>query len=292
MSNSSPVTLRLHMPQWQGGNLTEYSLSSQMLSWLLPPGRGPDETVPISQPFDSGALQVEDGIFAKRVLLEQARAARSAIEKHQPDRVLTIGGDCLVDLAPIAYLNKRYGGKVGVLWIDAHPDVQTTKVSPHGHAHVLGMLLGRGDPDFVREVDPVVEPARVMFAGLDAWSPAEDKVIGGLGLRCTGSRELAEDSSAVLQWIAQQGIGHVAVHLDIDAINPQSFRPILFNRPDAGGDFLAGVPRGRLEPDHVVRLLQDVSAVCEIVGLAITEYISWDAIQTKKLLGRLPLVGA
>jgi arginase len=33
-----------------------------------------------------------------------------------------------------------------------------------------------------------------------------------------------------------------------------------------------------------------VSAACEIVGMAITEYISWDAIETRKLLSQLPLV--
>ena len=46
--------------------------------------------------------------------VRQAREARQAIEKHQPARILTLGGDSLVDLAPIAYLNKRHGGKLGV----------------------------------------------------------------------------------------------------------------------------------------------------------------------------------
>jgi len=81
------------------------------------------------------------------------------------------------------------------------------------------------------------------------------------------------------------------VHFDVDAIRPQSFRPLLFNKPDAGDDFLTGVARGQLEPTHIVRLLQDVAGACDIVGLALTEYISWDAIQTRRLLSRLPLVG-
>jgi arginase len=40
-------------------------------------------------------------------VLQQARAAREAIERHDPDRIVTLGGDCLVDLAPFAYLNRR-----------------------------------------------------------------------------------------------------------------------------------------------------------------------------------------
>lgn len=284
------TTLRLHMPQWQGGNLAEYHLSSQLLSWLLPPTQGPSETVPVPAPQDLTALKIEDGILAKNALLEQARAARAAIEKHQPDKVLTIGGDCLVDLAPIAYLNKRYGGKVGVLWIDAHPDVQTPKDFHHGHAQVLGMLLGEGDADFVREVDSPIQLAKVMYAGLDEWSPAENEVLTRLGLRRTSSKELAGSSARILDWIKAERIAHMAVHFDVDAVSPRSFRPILFNKPEQEDGFLAGVPRGRLEPAHVVRLLQDVSEVCDIVGLAITEYISWDALQTRKLLAQLPLV--
>ena len=290
MTDARRKTLRLHMPQWQGGNLSDYHLSSQLLSWLLPPSGGPEETVPVPSPGAAGSLRTEDGIVAKTALLEQARSARRAIEKHWPDRVLTIGGDCLVDLAPIVYLNKRYD-RLGVLWIDAHPDVQSTKETPHAHAQVLAMLLGQGDPDFVGEVEKPVDPAMVMYAGLDEWSAAEDEVLSGMRLRQTGAADLRNDSSSLLGWIDEQRITHLAVHLDVDAISPAHFRPILFNKPGADSGFLQGVPRGRLEPAHVVRLLRDVAAKAEIVGLAITEYISWDAIQTRALLAELPLVG-
>jgi len=279
------------MPQWQGGNLNEYHLSSQLLSWLLPASNGPDETVRVVAPDNlDEPLKAEDGLLEKAALLDQARAARLAIERHMPDRILTIGGDCLVDLAPIAYLNKRYGGRLGVLWIDAHPDVQTAKQTLHGHAQVLGMLLGRGDPDFVAEVDVPVNPAFVMYAGLDEWSPSEDEVLRDLSLRCTGSDELSIDSTPIVKWIEEHGIDHLSVHLDVDAMVPARFGPILFNKPGAEPGFLDGVPRGRLEPETVIRLLRDVAMRTYIVGLAITEYISWDAIQTRQLLAGLPLI--
>ena len=65
---------------------------------------------------------------------------------------------------------------------------------------------------------------------------------------------------------------------------------MLFNKPDAGADFLADVPRGRIAPDHVVRLLHDVAAACDVVGLAIAEYMPWEAIATRNLLRQLPLL--
>ena len=50
------------------------------------------------------------------------------------------------------------------------------------------------------------------------------------------------------------------------------------------------VPRGRLAPDHVVRLLHDGAAACDIVGLAITKYMPWEAIATRNLLRKLPFL--
>ena len=130
-----------------------------------------------------------------------------------------------------------------------------------------------------------------MYAGLDECSPAENEVLVRLGLRHTGSRELAAGSSSILNWIAQEGISHLAVHFDVDAMRPQSFRRFYSTSLMLERASLSGVPRGRLEPDHVVQLLQDVAGACDIVGLALTEYMSWDAIQTWRLLSRLPLIG-
>jgi arginase len=290
MSGKTATTLRLNMPQWQGGNLPDYYLGSELLSWLAPPASGPVETVPVPEPTPGQTLAVENGILGREALLRQARAARAAIDKHRPDRIVTLGGDCLVDLAPMAYLNTRYGGNLGVLWVDAHPDVLTPKDFAQGNAQVLGALLGRGDPELVAEVDTPLRPARVMYAGLDAWMAVEGEVIDALGLRRAGADSLAETSSPVLDWIASEGVTQLAIHFDVDVLDPRKFGPVVFNKPDAAADAWADVPRGRMAPDQVVRLLQDVAAACDLVGLAIAEYTPWEAIATRKLLRRLPLL--
>ncbi|MFC3216124.1 arginase family protein [Novosphingobium panipatense] len=132
------------MPQWQGGDEPAYSFGSELLRWLAPPHDGPEETVAVPEP-DGSSPPVSRGIKWCAALLSQARAAREAIERHAPDRIVTLGGDCLVDLAPMAYLSRRYGEKLGVLWLDAHPDVMSAAEFSHAHAHVLALLLGRGD---------------------------------------------------------------------------------------------------------------------------------------------------
>ena len=290
VSTTRKTTLRLNMPQWQGGNRHEYYFGSKLLAWLAPPATGPVETVLVPEPKVGEILDVEDGILARKALIRQARAARAAIERHRPDRIVTLGGDCLVDLAPMAYLNMRYEGSLGVLWVDAHPDVLTPRDFAQGNAQVLGALLGRGDPELAGEVDVPVKPSRVMYAGLDAWMPVEGEVIDGLGLRHAGAASLSDTSAPVLDWIASERIAHLAIHFDVDVLNPTKFGPVLFNEPDAATDALAGVPRGRMAPDTVVRLLQDVAAACDVVGLAIAEYMPWEAITTRNMLRKLPLL--
>jgi arginase len=291
MSTREETTLRLIMAQWQGGNLHDYYFGAEVLAWLAPAANGPVETVPVREPQPGETLEVENGILARAALLQQARAARRMIVKHHPDRIVTLGGDCLIDLAPIAYLNRRYGGTLGVLWVDAHPDVFTPQDSPQGNEYVLAALLGRGDPELVGEVETPVRQSRVMYAGLDAWTPVQGEIINELGLRHAGSDMLAESSQPVLDWIASQGITHLAIHFDVDVLNPRKFDPIIFNKPGAPADALDGVPRGRMEPEQVVRLLQDVAAACDVVGLAIAEYLPWEAIATRRLLRKLPLLG-
>jgi arginase len=290
MSAGKKTTLRLKLPQWQGGNRHEYYFGSELLAWLAPPANGPVETVPVPEPKPGETLEVENGILGRKALLRQARAARGAIEKHRPDRVVTLGGDCLVDLAPIAYLNTRYGGNLGVLWVDAHPDVLTPKDFAQGNAQVLGALLGRGDPDLVGEVDTPLKSSRVMYAGLDAWMPVEHEVINELGLRRAGADALADTSSPVLDWITSERITHLAIHFDVDVFDPTKFGSVVFNDPNAPAGALADVPRGRMAPDQVVRLLQDVAGACDVVGLAIAEYMPWEAIATRSLLRKLPLL--
>src|SRR5919206_3703666 len=115
MATRKETTLRLNMPQWQGGNVHDYYFGSELLAWLAPLVTGPVETVPVPEPKPGETLERENGIVGRAALLQQARAARQAIEKHRPDRIVILGGDCLSDLAPMAYLNTRYGGNPGAL---------------------------------------------------------------------------------------------------------------------------------------------------------------------------------
>jgi len=290
MSVDNPTTLRLVFPQWQGGNNPPYYFGAQLLAWLAPPASGPTAQVPVALP-DGNALPTERGIVARRALLEQLHSARAIIDRHRPERLVVLGGDCLVDLAPFAYLNERYDGELAVLWVDAHPDVLTPSDFSHAHAMVLGNLLGEGDADFTGAVARPVKPANVMYAGLRETMGVETALIERLGLRSAGAAELADSSAPVLQWLRETGARHLAIHFDLDVLDPALFRSLLFAQPDVPADKFDGIAQGKMTMAQIVRLLRDVAAVVDVVGLGIAEHLPWDTLALKDMLAELPLLG-
>ena len=107
--------LQLNLPQWQGGDRPDYRLGAQVLAAIAPEPKGPMETIPVPR-FAGDVRPIDRGIVSREALLDQLTAARSAIARHQPEAIVTLGGDCLVDLAPIAYPSERYGDDLAVLW--------------------------------------------------------------------------------------------------------------------------------------------------------------------------------
>lgn len=158
-------TLRLLLPHWQGGNKPTYHLGARLLAWLAPDNGDPTEEVPVAAP-DGGELALEDGVVGKSQVLDAARAAREIIERHQPDRIVTFGGDCMVSIAPFSYLAGKYEGDVAILWLDAHPDVTMPADYPNSHAHVLANLLGDGDTDLVAFGRTTLPGNHILFAGI------------------------------------------------------------------------------------------------------------------------------
>ncbi|KQV37019.1 arginase family protein [Rhizobium sp. Root1204] len=290
MNEVTTKTLRLLMPQWQGGNLPAYHFGAELLAWLAPPAGGPVAEVKIDKPT-TDTLPVEGGIVAKSALLAQLHSAQDVIEQHAPDKLVVLGGDCLVDLAPFAYLNKRYEGDLAVLWVDAHPDVMTPEHFKHAHAMVLGNLMGEGDPEFVAAVEQPIPPSHVMYAGMDDMSSVESAILGRLGLKTATPAELAKSSKPIIDWLKSTGVRHVAIHLDLDVLDPKQFRSLLFSNPASPADQWANVPQGKMSIADVVRLLSDVAKEVQVVGLGITEHLPWDAIALRDMLRSLPLLG-
>lgn len=291
MSISDGKTLRLIFPQWQGGNNAPYYFGAQLLAWLAPEHSGPTEHVPVAAPSETALIE-ECGIIGRSALLAQLHSARTLIDHHHPDRLVILGGDCLVDLAPFAYLNERYDGELAVLWVDAHPDIMTPEQFNNAHAMVLGMLMGNGDADFASAVTRPLKPQNIMYLGMHDPTEWEASEISRLGLRNASPTQVAHDGSqAILEWFESTGAKHLAIHFDLDVLDPKLFRSLLFANPQTPASAFEGIAQGELSIAQVVDVLQDLADITDIVGLGITEHLPWDALALKKMLARLPLIG-
>jgi arginase len=278
------------MPQWQGGDRPVYRLGSRVLTAIAPEPQGPIETIAVPRSAEY-VRPVDRGIVSRQALLDQLTAARSAILRHKPEAIVTLGGDCLVSLAPIAYLSERYVDDLAVLWVDAHPDVMGPAQWQNAHAHVLAMLMGQGDADFVAAVTRPVDPRRILYVGLTETTPFETSFIEKHGLAHLSPEELARDAAKpVLAWLRAARAKRVAVHFDVDVLDPADYDFVIFR--NASDHTLEGVARGRMQFAHVAEILNAVNAQADIVGLTIAEYLPWSVIEFAKALDTLPLLGA
>ncbi|QVY63443.1 arginase family protein [Cytobacillus gottheilii] len=279
-------TIRLLMPQWQGGNNPNYSFGAELLAWLAPQNEQPLIRVPLHEP-EGNQLEVERGIFGRNQVMNQLKSAQQIIAAHQPDKIIIFGGDCLVEQAPFAYLNERYNGELGLIWIDSHPDISTPKQFENSHTMVLGNLLGEGDKEFANEVKVPIKPGNVFFAGLEETFSHETELIQKLGMKTASTKELIENPSAIKKWIVEQNIKHLAIHLDLDVLDPSAFRSLIFANPDSKEpiDF----PMGKMHFPQLTEIIHEASKVTNLVGLGITEHLPWDSINLKNLLSTVSI---
>lgn len=286
-------TLRLTVPSWHGGTLPLYYFGSQLLTLLAPLTTGPTAMVDIAPPEQTRQpLSKTNGITALYENLGNLQKAAAICDAHKPDNIVVLGGDCLAELAPFAYLAHRYRtAKFGVLWIDAHPDIQNSKDWANAHTYVLANLAGKGDREFTDFVKTPVPGSRIMIAGMHHPAPVEAEHIRDYGARTCGPEDILQRGSAtVLDWVRSEGITHLAIHLDLDVLTTKYFRMLYFCNPRAAPGAYDGIPQGMLEFSHVAKLVQDVAAQTRVVGFGITELLPWDAYNLKEFLKELPLV--
>lgn len=281
-------TLRLLFPQWQGGNNPPYVLGAHLLNWLAPNSNGPFEEVPVDL---NPNIEKEQDIIARSTLLQQARSAKRLIRKHKPERIVVLGGDCSVELAPFSYLNEKYDGDVVLLWVDAHPDVSIPEDFENHHAHVLANLLGVGDQEFVAEIPRLFNPEQVLYVGLnDMMDALSSEPMKYMKLDIVGPDEIKQDSSKVLQLLAEKKPSKIIIHFDLDVLNMKEFRSLLVAYPGTYEEYTKSFPQGS-SMETIIRVLQDVAKSYDVVGLGITEHFPWDSYFLKNMLSRLPLIG-
>ncbi|MDH5454893.1 MAG: arginase [Gammaproteobacteria bacterium] len=145
---------------------------------------------------------------------------------------LVIGGDHSIAMGTVsglaAHLGKS-GQKLGLIWFDAHGDMNLPDSTPSGNIHgmPLAHLLGYGDPDLasIHGISPAVNPENVVLIGIRDIDQIERDFINASGVTAFTMRDIdqlgmAEVARRALE-IVNDGTGGFHVSFDLDGCDPE-----------------------------------------------------------------------
>jgi arginase len=169
---------------------------------------------------------------------ETLEAQTLAVASSLPGRPLVLGGCCCSHIGAVEGLASRHG-RVAVVWLDAHGDLNTPDTSPSGNpwGMPLRMLIDSG----------AVSSDDVVLIGARDLDPAEEDYIEEVGLR------LDEDGIAG----AIAGTAGVYVALDCDSLDESEMASFM---PEPDG----------LRVADVERLFGDLAALAPILGVGLS----------------------
>jgi len=183
---------------------------------------------------------------------------------------VVLGGDHSVAIGTITGISrywKKRGKRIGVLWVDAHTDINTPETSPTGNIHgmPLAVLLGHGPKELVALAGdtPALDARHVCVIGARDVDEGERRFVKENGLRVYAMSELDERGTAVCVREAVDRCldGTVGIHLsfDLDGVDPQ-------HAPGVGTAVQGGLD---LRESHLI--CEKVAATGKVLGVEMME---------------------
>jgi len=192
---------------------------------------------------DEGDLAIKNmeelkvGDVRARYLPEIVRASRHVSAKverivakgHFP---LVLGGDHSISVgtvSAIAAASRREGKRVGLLWVDAHGDINTPETSPSGNIHGMPVaaLLGEGPPELtsIGGEGPKLDPRNVAMVGIRSLDDGEKVRLKRYGVQVHTMSQVDRQGieSVMKEALARvsDGTDRVHVSFDLDALDPE-----------------------------------------------------------------------
>ena len=289
MKNRSSI-IRLIYPQWQGGVISHwmldipandaskgYYLGAKLLNMLAPETNQEIIEIPIS--LDIKDRKIENGINSYQVILNQTKSALDTIKENNPDKIVTLGGDCSVSVVPFTYLAKKYQNDIAIIWIDAHPDITLPYDEYTGyHAMALTACLGMGDKKIINLLPEKFDISKTLIVGLRSWDKGMKERQEELKIKSLSPDEVRNNSSAILEWLKNTGVSKVVIHFDLDVLDPAEII--------AG----VGVEANGMKIKEFICIINDIASKHDLVGLTIAEPMPRIAIKLKNMMNELPLL--
>jgi arginase len=145
---------------------------------------------------------------------------------------LVLGGDHSIAVGTVSGVSHYFRNrneKIGMIWIDAHADMNTPESSPSGNVHgmPLACIAGLGPPELtgIFGYSPKIDPKNIAIIGLRSVDEVERQHVQQSGVSAFTMRQIDERGlGAVLDdaiRIASDGTSGFHLSLDMDSIDPQ-----------------------------------------------------------------------
>jgi arginase len=141
---------------------------------------------------------------------------------------LVLGGDHSVALGSLVGMAKAHEGAGGVVWVDAHGDVNTPQTSPSGNVHgmVLAAALGLAGEKFARDGWPLtaVDPDKVALVGVRSLDDGERELLQRINAKVF---TMSDVDRMGIEPCMREALAHAAggaflhLSLDLDAVDPE-----------------------------------------------------------------------
>lgn len=188
-----------------------------------------DLSVPIR---DTLPAEAQKGRFLHEIAVVCEDLQRRVHEALAAGRIpLVVGGDHSIAIGTIsgaARFARDHGSAMGLIWMDAHADINTPATTPTGNIHgmPLGVILGNGHPELLRiGGQPVrVKPENVALVGIRTLDSGEKELCKKSGIRYFTMREIDERGLATVMReaieVATRGTAALHLSFDMDVIDP------------------------------------------------------------------------
>lgn len=240
-------------PQWQGSSSSRAMQlidGAEAIAGDLPRAA----TTLLEAPTEAGDAQ-GSRIHRMSALVRMRQRIEDAV-RSADETAIVVGGDCGVALGAVSAVA---GDDLAVVWIDAHPDLNTPDSSPSGAftGMVLRGIVGEGEP--LLRLEPGIDPARLVLVATRAWDPEEEAFVAAHGITVVSADELSSPD-ALADAVAATGASRVHVHVDLDALDPAEI-----------GGVAQAVPFGARTAD-LVASIRRLKETTPLAGATLTEF--------------------
>jgi len=189
--------------------------------------------IPVTQPESVRTGGLHKARFLPEIAQSCEHLARMVADSLAAGQMpLVLGGDHSIAAGTVAGVSQHFrdkGTRIGLIWIDAHADMNTPESSPSGNVHgmPLACCLGKGPEELVNILgfSPKVTPANVALVGIRDVDELERNAVRGLGVRAFTMRDIDERGlRAVMDdaiEAASDGTAGFHLSLDMDFVDPE-----------------------------------------------------------------------